>query len=95
MDQHELQRRKERFEREQWMREQVCVCVYEHGGFTGASRHNSEPRYLSLRYIYHMDILTLVYSKSTIILITLIPPPPPKTCQKKKRSFDHNVVFFW
>lgn len=27
MDQHELQRRKERFEREQWMREQVCVCV--------------------------------------------------------------------
>lgn len=95
MDQHELQRRKERFEREQWMREQVCVCVYEPGGFTGASRHNSEPRYLSLRYIYHMDILTLVYSKSTIILITLIPPPPPKTCQKKIRSFDHNVVFFW
>lgn len=26
MDQHELQRHKERFEREQWMREQVCVC---------------------------------------------------------------------
>lgn len=93
MDQHELQRRKERFEREQWMREQVCVCVYEPGGFTGASRHNSEPRYLSLRYIYHMDILTLVYSKSTIILITLIPHPQKHV--KKKRLFDHNVVFFW
>lgn len=53
MDQHELQRRKERFEREQWMREQVCVCVCVYMNLGDLQEHQDT---IQSRDIYLSDI---------------------------------------